>query len=473
MSKTLRVLIVEDSQDDALLMVRHLVRGGYEVIYDLVATRPEMEASLNKKQWDIVIADYSMPHFSGIKALELLKERQLDIPFIIVSGVIGEETAVEAMRAGAHDYLMKGNMTRLIPAIEREIRETQVRNDRRKAESDYQETQRILETLMSNLPGMAYRCKNDPSRTFDFVSDGSVGLTGYQPYELVSNRVISYAKVIFPDDREYVWNQVQAAVNTRNPFQLLYRIRTRGGEIKWVWEKGRGVYTTDGTLLALEGFITDITEQKEAEEKIRESLHEKEILLKEIHHRVKNNLQIIYSLLNLQSGYVRDAQSLNMFRECRNRVKSMAIIHEVLYQSKDLAKVNFADYIRSLVSNLNRVYGANSAAIEMKIDVGDVKLDIDTAIPCGLIINELVSNALKYAFPPGRGGQISIIFHPADTNKYELIVKDNGVGLPADVDIQNTETLGLQLVSTLTDQLRGRIEVSRSEGTEFKINFTE
>jgi two-component system response regulator len=431
-----------------------------------------MFTCLNQKEWDIVIADYSMPHFSGIAALKLLKEQKPDLPFIIVSGVIGEETAVEAMRAGAHDYLMKGNLTRLIPAIEREIREAKVRADRRKAEEAFTESQRTLMTLMSNLPGMAYRSKNDPKWTMEFVSDGSIDLTGYQPADLIDNNSIPYIEIIHPDDRETVWNQVQAALKVSSPYQLLYRINTKQGNTKWVWEKGRGVHSGEGVLLALEGFVTDITERKEAEEKIRESLKEKEILLKEIHHRVKNNLQIIYSLLNLQSGYVKDPLSLDMFRECRNRVKSMAIIHEVLYQSKDLAKVNFADYIKSLVSNLVRSYGAGSSGIDIKIDVGEVRLDIDTAIPCGLIINELVSNALKYAFPNGRRGQIIIDFHDTDTHRYVLMVKDDGVGLPEGLNFHNTETLGLQLVSTLTDQLRGNLELNRNDGTEFKITFS-
>ncbi len=472
--KTLRVLIVEDSEDDALLMIRQLRRGGYEIIYDLVSTRQDMEESLNSKEWDVVIADYSMPHFSGLGALELLKERTLDIPFIIVSGVIGEETAVEAMRAGAHDYLMKGNLARLIPAIERELRETEVRRERCQTETDLHESQRAMTTLMSNLPGMAYRCQNDEYWTMEFVSDGSTDLTGYLPGELVGNKVISYEEVVFPDDRQTIRKQVQEALKQKTPFQLLYRIRTKHGTVKWVWEKGRGVFSADGELLALEGFITDITEQREAEERIRESLKEKEILLKEIHHRVKNNLQIIYSLLSLQSGYVKDPQALDMFHECRNRVKSMAIVHEVLYQSKDLAKVKFTDYIRTLVSNLSRSFGTVSSAIDVAVNVGDdVQLGIDTAIPCGLIINELVSNALKYAFPDGKRGRVTIDFHTEDGHNRVLVVKDDGVGLPPDLDFRNTETLGLQLVNTLVDQLEGHIELSRDHGTEFRITFAD
>ncbi|MCK4417131.1 MAG: hypothetical protein KAV99_03080, partial [Candidatus Latescibacteria bacterium] len=227
----------------------------------------------------------------------------------------------------------------------------------------------------------------------------------------------------------------------------------------------------------------DITERKRAEEQIKASLKEKEILLKEVHHRVKNNLQVISSLLRLQSGYVKDKESLEMFRESCDRVRSMALIHEKLYQSEELSRVDFAKYIQDLTDHLFRSYGANSEAIRLKINVVDGLLGIDTAIPCGLIINELVSNSLRYAFPEGREGKICIDLRsdlpaaPSDTaaqrgNKFTLIVSDNGVGLPKDLDFRNTKSLGLELVNTLADQLRGTIELDRSGGTAFKIRFT-
>jgi PAS domain S-box-containing protein len=471
MGEILRVIIVEDSEDDAMLLVGGLRRAGLEPKYELVSTPDQMRAALDRQEWDIVISDYSMPHFSGLAALNLLKDRELDIPFIIVSGVIGEETAVEAMRSGAHDYLMKGNLARLIPAIERELREAEIRRERRRAEAALHESQRAMMTLLSNLLGMAYRCRNDRDWTMEFVSDGCLELTGYSPSDLVGNRTISFSQVIHPEDREMIWNQIQDALRQKIPYQLHYRIISAGGETKWVLEKGREVFSSAGELVALEGFTTDITEGKVAEERLKASLEEKVVLLKEIHHRVKNNLQIIHSLLNLQSGYIRDVKALEMFKECQNRVKSMAIIHEVLYQSKDLARVTFEDYIKSLGGNLFRAYGANSKPLELEIRVQEVMLDIDTAIPCGLIINELVSNSLKYAFTEGKKGKITIDMHPEGTDRLVLIVRDNGVGLPEGLDFRHTETLGMQLVNTLTEQLKGNLEVKRAEGTEFKITF--
>ncbi len=217
--------------------------------------------------------------------------------------------------------------------------------------------------------------------------------------------------------------------------------------------------------------LRDITERKREEEKLKSSLREKEILLKEIHHRVKNNLQIISSLLNLQSTHIRDPRALEVFKEGQGRVRSMALIHEKLYQSADLARVDFYEYISNLAAYLFRSYEVNSGAVKLNVESEDVLLGVDTAIPCGLIINELVSNSLKHAFPDGTGGSINIRLRPADAERLTLAVSDDGVGLPPDFDVRNTPSLGLQLVNTLARQLGGEVEVGGGEGAEFKITF--
>jgi PAS domain S-box-containing protein len=209
------------------------------------------------------------------------------------------------------------------------------------------------------------------------------------------------------------------------------------------------------------------------EEQIKESLTEKEVLLKEIHHRVKNNMQIISSLLRLQSRDVKEKKYIDMFTDSQNRITSMSLIHEKLYQSKGLAKIDFDDYIRDLVNGLFQSYGANGN-IGLNIDVRDVSLGIDSAIPCGLVVNELVTNSLKHAFPDGRRGYIRISLHPTAGNVIELIVSDNGVSIPANIDIRKTESLGLHLVTILVEnQLHGEINLDRNKGTEFLVRFKD
>jgi PAS domain S-box-containing protein len=215
----------------------------------------------------------------------------------------------------------------------------------------------------------------------------------------------------------------------------------------------------------------DLTERKRAEEQIKASLKEKEILLKEIHHRVKNNLQIISSLFILQSGDTRDGQVLKVLKESQNRIYSMAVIHEILYQSEDLAQVDFAEYTQRLVSYLVRSYTDSAYPITIQSNVAEISLSINTAIYCGLIINELVSNSLKYAFPAGQRGEICINLHSKDDDQFILAVSDNGIGLPPDMELHQVESLGLQLVTMLTKQLEGTIELDRSNGTAFEIVF--
>lgn len=213
--------------------------------------------------------------------------------------------------------------------------------------------------------------------------------------------------------------------------------------------------------------------RKRAEEQITASLAEKEVLLKEIHHRVRNNLQVISSLLGLQGRYIKDEQAVEMFKESQNRVKSIALIHERLYQSKDLAKIDFTGYIRNLVTHLFHCYGASSEVIDLNITADSVFLGVDKAIPCGLLINELVSNSLKHAFPPGMEGEIRIDLRRDANKKITLIVSDTGVGIPKNVDFDTIPSLGLKLVKTLTNQLGGALEIANTGGTEVKISFAE
>jgi two-component sensor histidine kinase/DNA-binding NarL/FixJ family response regulator len=221
---------------------------------------------------------------------------------------------------------------------------------------------------------------------------------------------------------------------------------------------------------ANESLNAEIAERKRAEARIRSALQEKEVLLKEIHHRVKNNLQIISSLLNLQAAEIEDPETAARFQESQERVRTMALIHEQLYRAGNLAEVDFAEYLRELVPHLARSYSACAAAVELKIEAAKVLLPVDVAIPCGLIVNELIANALKHGFPNGRKGSIQVCLSEKDRDT-TLQVRDNGIGFPAAVDFRQSRSLGLQLVCTLTSQLRGTIDLKREGGTEFVVSF--
>jgi len=217
----------------------------------------------------------------------------------------------------------------------------------------------------------------------------------------------------------------------------------------------------------------DITDRKSAEEQLKASLKEKEVLLREIHHRVKNNLQIISSLLSLQSEFIKNKTALRLFNESQNRIKSMALIHEELYKSASLTRIDFSKYIRNLTSYLFTAYGVNPDIITLKLFIRNVSLSIDATISCSLIINELVSNSLNHAFPNGKKGEISIHLHSDAGNIFTLIVSDNGIGFPEELDFTKTDTLGLQLVNMLIEELEGTIEIRKIGGTQIKIRFAD
>jgi PAS domain S-box-containing protein len=232
------------------------------------------------------------------------------------------------------------------------------------------------------------------------------------------------------------------------------------------------IINTSNQVTGFTVFVTNITGRKLADEQIKTSLKEKELLLKEIHHRVKNNMQVIISLLKLQSKNITDKQYLDMFKESQGRIKSMALVHEKLYKTKSLAEIDFKEYIKSLVSSLFRSYRIKPDKISLKIDVEEISLGLESAIPCGLIINELISNSLKHAFPNDRKGKVSVIFYSVNEDKLILKVSDNGIGVPEKFDIKNTKSLGLHLVTILSeDQLHGKIEFNRVDGTTFQIQF--
>ena len=243
------------------------------------------------------------------------------------------------------------------------------------------------------------------------------------------------------------------------------------GETRWYQTIKVPLLSVEGDYQVL-GVAADITARKLAEEITKKSLQEKELLLKEIHHRVKNNLQIIVSLLKLQSRFVYDKRDLDIFNKSRSRVETMSLIHEKLYKSSDISQIDIGNYLRDLVSHLLKAYNVNTSEIEFSITSENILLTIDTSIPCGLIVNELINNILKHAFPPGHKGRISVDVKKHG-EKIHLTVSDNGIGIPADYEPDNSDSLGMQLIETLVKQLEGTVEVDNTNGTAFKIEFEE
>lgn len=257
----------------------------------------------------------------------------------------------------------------------------------------------------------------------------------------------------------------------KDVFRYSYRIINRDKKTLWLDVYYYAELDDDGEPYAVDQIYVDITEIKEKEALVESSLKQKEALLREIHHRVKNNLQIISSLVKLESASLKMPELKNMFTESQNRIKTMALIHEKLYHAKDLSVIEFYDYVKNLMYNLYNTYSIPMEKIQPVISFRSVYLDIDTAIPCGLIINEVISNSLKYAFPDGRNGRVYINITESEPGEYLLTIGDDGIGIPKEIDFNNAETLGLKLVKILSNQLSGKVNLVRSNGTEFRISF--
>jgi two-component sensor histidine kinase len=267
--------------------------------------------------------------------------------------------------------------------------------------------------------------------------------------------------------------ELKLALRGERPFDTSFRVVWPDGSIHHIRAHAIVQRDASGSPLRMTGTNWDITDHRVAEEKLAASLHEKEVLLKEIHHRVKNNMQVISSLLNLQCDQITDTKALAAFHESQLRVKSMALLHEKLYQSANLARINFGEYLESLLDYLFSSFGSKAVHIDRQVEVKNISLSLDTAIPCGLIVNELASNALKYAFMGRAGGAVRLNMELAEDGFFHLRFQDDGVGLPHDLDWRKTHSLGLQLVNMLTRQLQGTIEYRNGVGSEFHIAFQD
>lgn len=277
--------------------------------------------------------------------------------------------------------------------------------------------------------------------------------------------------MVHPDDREILHKAVQRSIEQKQYYDIEHRILMSDESIRWVLMTGAVIRNENGIPVRMIGMIRDITERKESAEKINATLKEKEVLLKEIHHRVKNNLQAISSLMYLQAKNVRDKAMAGIFKDCESRIRSMALVHESFYQSKSMTEIDFAEYVRSLADYLVKSYDGEGGSIRLKTRIDNIFLNINTAIPCGLIISELVSNALKHAYPDGKQGEIVISFTRDEAGTYTQTVRDNGIGLPENLDFRNTNTLGLRLVNILAKQLNGSLTYSGKGGACFVLTF--
>lgn len=724
-AENLRVLFVEDSEDDMMLELIELKQAGYTVDSIRVQDAAALENAL-QDSWDLVLSDYNMPSFSGKDALQIIQEHKLDVPFILVTGMIGEIAAVNMMKSGAHDYILKDNMARLVPAVQRELKEAQIRKEHQESQQALQQNeQRLL--LALNASGQApwdlnlltmqstvseehanmlgyklnefdrtekafaeslhpedrdrvfaafntylsgesssyqqeFRMKtksgawkwiysmgeivsrdknNKPlrmvgthtdiderklteatlvSKSSQLAEAQAIGQMGNWRWDIKDNSLYwsdeiyrifdlqpqssmpnfdNFINAIHPDDRKPVQTAIDNALHNMQPYSIDHRIRLADGSIRFVHEQGKvrfddnadpshmigtiqditerklaeqmlqksetrfratfeqaavGIahvspegkwlranqrlceiigyerdelvkttfqdityiddlntdlslvqemlddkrqhYTMEKRYIRKDGSITwinltvslvrkqnnepdyfisvieDINDRKAAEARIQATLEEKDIVLRELHHRVKNNMQVISSLLSLQARYANINNPQEALQESRQRIRAMAMIHERLYGSDDLASVDFLDYLRYLAERLSRIYHEVGADIKIQVSGEPLQLPIDHALPCALISNELITNTIKHAYKPEQTERLlEIRIANVSSSQSQIIFRDYGQGIDTTLLNTSPNTLGLVIVNALTRQLGGTIDLESLNGTTATLTF--
>jgi len=341
--------------------------------------------------------------------------------------------------------------------------------ERKRMEEALRESEEKYRAIIKNMQEGYHEV--DIKGNFTFFNESMRKIIGYEREELLGMNNRQYADEENARKVYQVYNRVYRTGEPVKNFE--WQIIRKDGDRRDIDVSISLIRDAEGHPTGFRGIVRDITERKQVEATLHASLREKEILLREVHHRVKNNMQVISGLLDLQARSSGNPELTGMLNESQSRIRSMSLIHEKLYGSKDFARIDLAGYVSALSQELFQSHKINPGEIALIIQTdGDVYVDINKAIPCGLILNELISNALKHAFPGDRQGNLQIIIRETKNTEIEIVVRDNGLGLPDTIDIHEPRTVGLHLVNGLVKkQLDGQIEVRRDNGTEFRIKF--
>ncbi|MEN8264164.1 MAG: histidine kinase dimerization/phosphoacceptor domain -containing protein [Nitrospirota bacterium] len=493
-----KVLVVEDEAIIAKDLQWRLQDMGYDVPY-IVASGEDAITRVREDNIDMVLMDIMLQgQMDGIEAAGQIHSER-DIPIVFLTAYADDKMLERAKITEPFGYLIK-------PVRDRELYSTiEMALYKHKTEKRIRESESKYRTLLENLPQkIFYKDRNSVyiSCNEKFAKDLKI-----KPEEIVGKTDADFfhwklAEKYRDDDQRIVGSGETEDINEEyirgGEKQIVHTVKTpiknEGGDVTGIlgifWDVTKIMQTRDELkryreqlehmveerttelLKTNKQLKQEIVARKEMEEKIRRSLEEREVLLREIHHRVGNNLQVIYGLLDMHSEFTGDSPSSEIFKGCQDRIMSMSLVHKTLFRSKDLTQINFHDYISKLVDRLYKRYELDPARITLRIDAEDVFIGLETAIPCGLIINELVSNSLKHAFPEKRKGELRIGLHVIDRNEYELIISDDGIGLPEGLDFRSAQSLGFRTVASFEKSgPLGEFVLNRTGGTEFRIKF--
>ncbi|MBT3208728.1 MAG: response regulator [Bacteroidetes bacterium] len=490
----IKILVVEDDYSQSLLIKTILTKEGFQVkviedgfdAYNYLIENPEKH--------DIILLDYHLPSIDGLEILQKLDKNNKSLPIIFFTVDSSVDNALKAMKAGAIDFLPK-DMTLIdeLPLkIEKVYKIYQGKLEKQRMQESIERSEKNYKNLVEYSPNgivilkdnkLVYSNKKflkylrvnfEDIKTLSFID--LIAKEDIEDYKNTSNEInfgseipFLEIKLINPKSKESIELEYKMSPLNYNGEQVLQIIfKDISVEKKLLQEKLRAKTAEENNAQLLQ----EMEIRKTTEKKLRQTIYEKKILFKELHHRVKNNMQIISSILNLQLNTIDDPLMAKLFEESQDRIKSMSLVHENIYKTKNVDKINFKEYVKTLITNLFHSYTMNSS-VSFNNDIEDIFLSIDLGVPCGLIINEIVSNSMKYAFANKPDGIVYISLKKLKNKNLELIISDNGIGVSNDLNIEESETLGLQIVSALVSQIDGEIEIDNSNGTKFTIIFKD
>ena len=462
----IRILFVEDLPFDLELAEINIRKGGVNFISMRVETRDKFTSALKDFKTDIVISDYSLPQFTGMDALHIAREHDISLPFIILTGTQNEEIAVECMKSGATDYVMKEHLAKLPFAVKDALRHRNIMRKKIKAEASLLESESRYRSMFEN--NFAVMLIADPlSGVIIDVNPAAMVYYGFSR-ELFIGKNMSEISIY---DEKTPGQSLKMVLSGNKTHFVSKHILQNG------MERDVEIFCSPLTYMGknlVHCIIQDITEKNKAVEALQASLSQKKELIREIYHRTKNNMQVIVSMFSLQSMLTEDEKLDKLLKDMESRIQAMALVHEKLYKSKNMSKLDFKDYLLDLINNIMSGYGTSGDKIKLIDEMVNIEMLIDTAIPCGLVVNELVSNAVKYAFPGDKKGELRISLLRNTSGEIELIIADNGSGPAQNLNLESKDSIGLKIVKNIVEyQLMGTVELDNTNGVKWTIRFKD
>jgi PAS domain S-box-containing protein len=453
------VLLVEDDSATAELVRRSLVRSGYSVNMASGVTAG-LEALRTDGRIDALLLDYQLPDGESWQVADVARTRVPEVPVIFVTGMSGEDVAIQALRRGFADYVKKtdGFWNELPAVLERVARLSQIKGR-------LSETGELMRAIIEQSSDLVAVCKG--SGTLVYLSPACRTLLGRDPGELEGS---PWTEIVAEEDRP-VLLRMHAGLSEKGSQSGILRCCRRDGSRVWTEAKVDLLHAASNSERLIVLNLHDVTVQREHEQQIQKSLQEKEVMLREIHHRVKNNLQVVQSLLKMSARKLGDCDARIAVESTVERVHAMSMVHERLYQMPNLSALPLGDYLSDIFGGAIQAYSLAPSQVQLKLDVDEINLPLDRAVPFALLANELISNSFKHAFPGGRRGAISVSVHRVD-GAVHMTVQDDGVGLPEGFDASKSNSMGLKLAANLAHQLGGRLEFSSPSGCRIHAQLT-